>query len=330
MSARRVFITGATGFIGQQLAFRLADEGNQVIAFIRSLSRTDELEHQNIDLIEGDLFNLKALNLGMKDADEVYHLAAFAKVWAKDDSFYRINVEGTANVLESARAAGVRKVVLASTAGAIGPAMDGPATEETTREVDFFNDYERTKFEAEETAREFVGRGMNIVIVNLTRVYGPGVMSASNSVTFLIDQYSRGKWYVMPGDGKSNGNYVFIDDAVSGLILAMEKGCKGQRYIIGGTNATYEDFFNTIADCTGRRYKLIKIPYVLLLTIGKIQLFLADTFGVPPKITSGWVRKFLYDWSVSSNKAISELDYEPLSLREGISRTLEWLRNSDS
>ena len=330
MSQKRIFITGATGFIGQQLTQRLADEGNQVVALIRSLSRQDELQHNNVELIEGDLFSSEALDRAMQNVDEVYHLAAFAKVWAADNSFHRINVEGTENVLEAAKNAGVTKVVIASTAGAIGPAIDGPAHEETTREVDFFNDYERTKYQSEQKALEYVEQGLHIVIANLTRVYGPGLMSTSNSVTFLIDQYARGKWKVMPGDGTSNGNYVFIDDAVNGLILALDKGRSGDRYIIGGDNATYEQFFDTIAQITGKKYQLVKIPYGVLLGVGKVQLFMANSFGIAPRITSGWVRKFLYDWSVSTEKARKELGYSPRSLEDGVANTLKWLRTTNN
>lgn len=326
--SKKIFITGATGFIGEHLALRLATEGHRIVALVRTPEKAAKLNHPNISIVMGDLFNIQALEEGMKNVGEVYHLAAFAKVWAKDDSFKRVNVDGTINVLEVAKKQDVARIVITSTAGVIGPSVAGPATEENERAVDFFNDYERTKFEAEEKTKEFVAQGMHIVTVNPTRVFGPGELSVSNSVTTLIKQYAQGKWRVMPADGKSSGNYVFIDDVVNGHILAMAKGVAGERYILGGEDASYEELFATIAECTGKRYRLIKIPYGLLMLVARIQMLMAGVFGLEPTITPGWVRKFLYHWSVSSRKAQKELGYTITPLKESIQKTLDWLANS--
>lgn len=328
--SKRIFITGATGFIGRKLAFRLAEEGNQIVALIRSESKAADLKHGNISFVQGDLFHQEALKEGMTGADEVYHLAAFASVWAKGDTFAQVNIRGTLNVLDRAKEAGVKKVVVTSTAGVIGPAVDGPVHEDSPRKVDFFTDYERTKHESELKIKEYVADGQHVVIVNPTRVYGPGPLNVSNSVTKLVKQYIEGKWKFIPGDGMSTGNYVFVDDVINGHLLAMEHGRAGERYLLGGDDATYFDLFDMIAEKGGKKYKLYKMPLSVMLGFARVQLFLATNFGRQPMITPGWVRKYLYKWSVSSNKAERELGYKITPLNEGIGQTVDWLRNQDS
>lgn len=327
--SKRIFITGATGFIGRKLAHKLADEGNEVVALIRSRSKAAALQHERISFVEGDLFSIEALNEGMTGCDEVYHLAAFASVWAKGDTFKTVNIDGTLNILDAAKKQGVGRIVVTSTAGVIGPAVDGPVNEETPRQVDFFTEYESTKYESELKIKEYAAEGLHVVIVNPTRVYGPGPLNVSNSVTKLVKQYIEGKWKFIPGDGLSTGNYVFVDDVINGHILAMAKGRSGERYLLGGEDATYFDLFDTIAEIGGKKYKLYKMPLGLMLAFGKIQLFLAENFGRQPMITPGWVRKYLYKWSVSSAKAEKELGYEITSLRSGIEQTVDWLRKEE-
>ncbi|OEK06561.1 SDR family oxidoreductase [Roseivirga misakiensis] len=327
--AKRIFITGSTGFIGRKLAIKLADEGNQVIALIRSEGKAKDLKHANITFVTGDLFAIDALNKGMEGCQEVYHLAAFASVWAKGDTFKTVNIDGTLNVLAAAKAQGVEKVVVTSTAGVIGPAIDGPVNEETPRQVDFFTDYESTKYESELKIKELVAEGQHVVIVNPTRVYGPGPLNVSNSVTKLIKQYIAGKWKFIPGDGKSTGNYVYVDDVINGHILAMANGRAGERYLLSGDDATYHELFDTIAEIGGRKYKLYHMPLGILLAFGKLQLFLAENFGRQPLITPGWVRKYLYKWSVSSAKAEKELGYKITPLKQGIEQTVAWLKESN-
>lgn len=325
--SKRIFITGGTGFIGQKLAKNLADEGHEVVALIRSKNKAQDLQHERISFVEGDLFSTDALNAGMEGCDEVYHLAAFASVWAKDDTFEKVNINGTLNILDVAKAQGVKKTLVTSTAGVIGPAIDGPVHEDTPRQVDFFTPYESSKYESELKIRDYVQNGQHVVIVNPTRVYGPGPLNVSNSVTKLVKQYIEGKWKFMPGDGMSTGNYVYVEDVINGHKLAMQNGRAGERYLLGGEDATYHELFDTIAQIGGKKHKLYKMPLGVMLTFGKMQLFMAENFGRQPMITPGWVRKYLYEWRVSSEKARNELGYEITPLKEGIQETVNWLRN---
>ena len=133
----------------------------------------------------------------------------------------------------------------------------------------------------------------------------------------------------MPGDGLSTGNYVYVEDVIRGHMLAMENGKSGERYLLGGEDATYHELFDMIAIVGGKKYKLYKMPLGVMLTFGKVQLFLADNFGRQPMITPGWVRKYLYKWSVSSEKAQKELGYQITPLMSGIQQTVDWLRTDN-
>lgn len=324
----RYFITGATGFIGANLAFRLAKAGNQVTAQVRTSSKASLLKHENIDVLYGSLEDEDALREAMKNVDGVFHLAAYAKPWAKDPTEYnRINLVATIRLLEVAREMDVPKIVFTSTAGTLGPSHGGPVKEDDPRWYDFFNEYESTKFMAEKVIKDYVLKGMNICIVHPSRVYGPGLLSKSNSVTIMVKNYIKGIWRVIPGNGRKMGNYVYIDDVTDGHIGAMKKGQAGEQYILGGENASYHDFFHTVKHLSGKRYRLIKIPVVLLIAFSILQMALARLVNRPPLLPPKWVNKYMYDWELDSQKAQKELDYKVTSLKDGLLHTIHWLEN---
>ena len=327
----KYFVTGATGFIGERLVQRLVGRGDTVHALYRSEAKAAAIVHPLVRLFKGDITDVASLERGMTGCDGVFHAAAYAKVWAKDPSTYRrLNLDATRTILDLARRLGGPKVVFTSTGGVIGPSSGGAADEKTVRTVPFFNDYERTKAAAEEVARGFAALGQDVVIVNPTRVFGPGLISESNSVTRMIKLYRTGRFRILPGNGRSVGNYVFIDDVVDGHILAMEKGRSGERYILGGPNVSYLEFFAELAKITGRSRRMVRLPLpVMLAASGAMHLF-ARWFGIPPLITPEWVRKYLYDWVLSSDKAVRELGYHMTPLAEAFRKTVAWLDEGEN
>jgi nucleoside-diphosphate-sugar epimerase len=323
------FVTGATGFIGERLALRLAKEGHRVHALIRSKTRAAKLTHPNILFFEGDLLNSKSIDKAMKGCGFAFHLAAYARVWSKDKSWpEKINVQGAVNVFESALKHRVQRVVFTSTGGTLEPS-DGnqPVSEITPRTVEYFNAYESTKAEAEKQAAIFTEKGLEVVTVNPTRVYGPELISDSNAMTKIIKQFNAGTWRIIPGDGSKYGNYVYVDDVVEGHLLAMKKGKPGERYIIGGENASYEIFFDKLKKITGKRQLLFHVPYRMMYFSGLLQYYFSQITGRPPLITPRWIKKYLHHWAVSSEKAEKELGYKITSLDEGLKKTVNWLNH---
>lgn len=324
----RVFITGATGYIGANLALKLANAGHTVHALVRNPEKATLLNHPNIRFFRGNILDTESIHKAIHSCEAVFHLAAYARVWAKTPAtYFEINVEGTKNILKAALEAGVRKMVYTSTAGVIGPSDGQPSSEDTTRMVDFFNEYESSKLISENWALYYLKKGLSTVIVYPPRVYGPGVMSESNAVSKLIEQYISGKWKLMPGDGLRTGCYAYIDDVTDGHIKALESGVPGERYILGGENVDYHQLFKLIRKHSGMDQKLYKVPMPLMLAFGQMQVLKYHLTGSPPLLTPSWVKKYLYDWSLSSEKAVKDLQYKITPLDEGIHQTVEWLKN---
>lgn len=323
----RVFITGATGFIGSRLALALANQGQSVRALFRNPSKAGGLQHPNIELVKGDLADRESLRRALEGCTQAYHLAALASVWHPNpDAFEEINIQGTNSLLEEAMQQGLSRIVVTSTAGVLG-ASDGhtPVTEASAYPLEALDTaYERSKAISEKHIRAFAARGLETVIVNPSRVYGPGLLSDSNAVTKMILGYRAGTWRFIPGNGNSVGNYVYIDDVVQGHIQAMQHGRSGERYILGGENASFNQFFGQLAELTGKRRRMLHIPLPAMMAVAKTQQWMADRFGRAPLITPPFVRKYTRNWYLSTARAEAELNYQPTSLATGLARTLAW------
>ena len=324
----KVFVSGATGFIGIQLVKRLLSEGATVHALYRSETKADLIRQPNVILFKGDILDKESLLGALEGCEEAYHAAAFAGVWAKDpEMVVRLNVDGAINVIEAAGSQEVKRVVITSTAGILGPSKKEAVDESSPAPDTFFTDYEASKFRLEQ---QLLGRSETnpeVVIVNPTRVYGPGYLSESNGVTKMIKQYMEGSWRLIPGDGKSSGNYVFVEDVVSGHLLAMEKGKPGERYVLGGENISYNQFFSILREASGVHKRLFKIPLWAMLTSAGIMQGISRITGRAPLIVPNLTRKFNHNWIVSSEKAIRQLGYQPLKAQEGILQTVQWIEN---
>jgi Nucleoside-diphosphate-sugar epimerases len=323
-----VFVTGATGFIGTKLVNELVRKGHTVHALSRSTSNRSGLEHERIKIIEGDILNRQSLEHGMEGCSQVYHLAAYAKNWARDKSVFRvINIEGTRNVFEAAKSTGVKRLVFTSTIVTFGPTRPGVVGNESMPRITphYYTEYEETKAIAEQEALEYASKEFPVVIVNPTRVYGPGKMTEGNSVSLMIDQYDRGMVPVLLNRGVNIGNYVYVDDLVSGHILAMEHGKIGERYILGGENISLERVYRTVDEVSGKKHFQTSLHPSLAMIYAKAERLKAELLRRYPQITPGWVDTFLQDWVYSCTKAEKELGYTITPFKEGVRMTYEWL-----
>ncbi len=335
----KILVTGATGFIGTRLVYALAERGHTV----RALSRQSALHappglgwpagwpqgDPRVEQVQGDITDGESLRHALEGCSHVFHLAAYAKNWAKDPTRYeRMNVEGMHAVFEAARRQGVARVVFTSTIVSLGPTPPGRVGDEAMpRHTDAcFTAYEATKTRAEAEALQMARDGFPVVVVNPTRVYGPGHLTEGNSMTLLIDQYDRGRMPWLLNRGVNVGNYVLVDDVVAGHLLAMERGRPGERYILGGENASLAEVFALIDAVGGRRHLRIPVAPSAALAFAHLLQQRAAWFGVYPQITPGWVRTFLVDWAYRSDKAERELGYRPTPLAEGIEQTYAWLQ----
>ena len=325
----KVFVTGGTGFIGARLTEKLIGDNHEVTLLARNPSMVPYSGSEKVTIVKGNLSDKEILKKGMKSCDWVFHMAAYAKPSYKDPSFVTgINIDGTVNVFEAALESGVRKVVFTSTGGTMSYSHDGmPVDEGTNKRPELHTLYEETKAEAEKIAVDYTAKGLDVVIVNPTRVYGPGRLSESNSVTRIIKLYMSGLWRINPGDGNSIGNYVYVDDVAEGHILAAMHGRGGERYILGGENHSFNRLFDIIGSAAGKKRILIRLPAGLMKAIVKGITFFSGLFRVSPPITRDFLDKYLRDWIMSSDKAVTELGYRITPLPEGVLKTIEWLKS---
>ncbi|HTP13976.1 MAG TPA: SDR family oxidoreductase [Bacteroidota bacterium] len=323
-----VFVTGATGFIGTKLVNALIEKGHTVHALSRSTSNRAGLDHERIKIVEGDILDRGSLERGMKGCTQVYHLAAYAKNWSRDKKvFYDMNVGGMKNVFEAAKSNGVERLVFTSTIVAFGPTKPGVIGDESMPRITqhYYTEYEETKSIAEAEALKYAASGFPVVIVNPTRVYGPGKLTEGNSVSLMIDQYDRGKVPVLLNKGVNIGNYVFVDDLVKGHILAMEKGKVGERYILGGENVSLAQVYRMVDEVSGKKHIQFSLPPSIAMIYANEERLKAEWLGLYPQITPGWVDTFLQDWVYSCAKAERELGYVITPFKEGVRQTYEWI-----
>lgn len=326
--ADTVFVTGSTGFIGTKLVNELVKRGHTVHALTRGTSNKEGLSHERIKLVTGDILDRKSLEKGMEGCNQVFHLAAYAKNWARDPKvFFEQNVGGMRNVFDAAASLGVERVVFTSTIVAFGPTAPGVVGTETMPRITerFFTEYEETKTLAEREALQRAAHGFPVVIVNPTRVYGPGKLTEGNSVSLMIDMYDKGKVPVLLNNGNDIGNYVLVDDLVQGHILAMEKGKIGERYILGGENASLRQLYQLVDEVSGKKHFQMNLPPKIAFLYAGFEKKKAEWLGMYPQITPGWVETFLQDWVYAPTKAERELGYTITPLKEGVRMTYEWL-----
>ena len=329
MHPEKIFITGATGYIGHQLALAAANKGYAVHALVRDIASSNVPRHPAIRLFKGDITDYATVVPAMQGCTYVMHAAALAQMWNKDRSlFYKVNVEGTRHVLEACLQTGVKKMVLTSTCGVLGPSSGRPVSADEPRTTGFDNDYEISKHCAEELAMEYHKKGLHTVVVRPSRVYGPGLNTGANPINKLIRNVLQRGIAFIPAQKEAYGNYAFIDDVVYGHFRALQDGINGQRYNLGGENLAYDTFFKTIRAQSGRSISLVPVPTAVL------QVWAACVFGVHLLIgkhthmTPKVVRRLLQNRAVCSQKSIAELGYNITPFSQGIHRTIVHLKKS--
>lgn len=341
-SPRKLFVTGATGFIGSALIQKLLAAGHAVTGLSRKkptfplgFTGTAESlwEHPNFTWVEGDIQSLKSLKSAMQGAEGVFHLAGYAKNYSPDKSIYtKINVDGMRNVFIAAKEQGVKKIVWTSSIVTFGPTAPGVTGDENMPRItdSYYTEYEQSKSIAEKEALQWASDGLPLTIVNPARVYGPGLLSEGNAMAALINDIAHGRFPFLPNFGVNIGNYVLVDDVAQGQILAMERGGMGERYILGSENASLEEVVKLVEKITGKKHFKIKLLKFGPMLVARVLLLGAKWFGIYPRITPGWVATFVDDWKYSVEKARKELGYNPVGMEEGFRRTCVWLKEIDA
>lgn len=325
----KILITGATGYLGHRLALTLAERNNEVHILVRNLDSHNIPQHKNIKVFAGDITEKQSIKPAINECKQVYHTAALVKAFDKDSSlFYKVNVDGTRNLLELALETGVEKFVFTSSCSVIGPTLKAAMCENDKRISPLDNDYDATKYQAENLVKEYGKKGLHTIIVSPSKVFGPsGFEAKSISVNTVISKYINGEPTFIPMPSKLIANYCFIDDVVEGHILAMSKGNIGENYILGGENISFSEFFQTIGSLSEKNSKLIEIPIFIMKTVALMQWIQFKTTKKEPLITENGIRQIYCNKIFSSEKATQELGYVITPLREGLQQTIHFLKN---
>lgn len=322
----KVLLTGATGFLGRAVARHLARRGHALRVLARPTSRLEGLP-EGIEVAAGDVTDALSMTSAASGCDAVLHAAALVKIWVKDPRLFEaVNVGGLVNALAAARSTGAR-LVYTSSFIALGPSGEG--ARDATRPhpgPPFRNLYERTKARADVLAREAATGGQDVVTLYPGVIYGPGEMTEGNIVARMIADHLNGRLPALVGPGDRRWSYAFVEDVAEGHALALEKGLPGDRFVLGGENATLARVFDLVREIAGVSPPRYRIPYGLASVIGRAQWLWAELTGHPPQLTQGEVGVFREEWACDSTRAEGELGYEWRPLVEGLRETVRWLR----
>jgi len=314
-------VTGASGFIGWHIARLLGERGHKVRALVRPASKLRELDAETVT---GDLREAVSLDRAVVGCGLVFHVAADYRLWARDQrELYESNVEGTRNLLEAARRAGVERVVYTSTVGCIGVPKDGLGDEtQPVRLEEMAGAYKRSKFLAERVALDFAASGFPVVVVNPTAPVGDHDVKPTPTGKIVLD-FLKG---ALPAFIDTGLNLVDVRDTAEAHLLAAERGRPGERYIVGSENLTLAEILQKLARLTGREAPRVKLPYAVAYAAGVITTVWARLTGRPPLAPLDAVRLAKKKMFVSIEKARRELGFSPGPVDVALGRAVEWFR----
>jgi dihydroflavonol-4-reductase len=318
-------VTGATGFVGSAVARALTKAGYPVRVLARRNSDRRNLEGLAVEIAEGSLENPQSLAAAVAGCRCLFHVAADYRLWVPDPAaMFRVNVEGTRELMLAALGARVERIVYTSSVATLGIVPGGVADEETgSRAADMIGPYKRSKFAAEAVVAELIqGRGLPAVIVNPSTPVGPGDIKPTPTGRLIVEA-ARGR---MPGFVDTGLNIAHVDDVALGHLLAARSGQIGRRYILGGENLSLKEILCEVARLTGRRAPALKIPHAAMMAIAAGSEAVARLTGREPFATVDGARMSKKKMFFSAARAIEELGYAPRPARLALIDAIAWFK----
>lgn len=319
-----ILLTGATGYLGSQIAHAIIARKMPLRVLVRDPARLPfDPTASGCEVITGDLTDLAVLRTALNGAEFLIHTAALVKMWVRNPrEFWRINVAGFQNLLQTAVNSGVRRIIYTSSFIALGPSDYSSADESLVHPGPYSTEYEETKARALAWLRTQGGKYPVITLLPGV-IYGPGPKTEGNLVDGMVDQYLAKKFPGLFGDGNQRWSFAYNADVVGAHVAALEKGQPGSAYVLAGDNRSLNDFFRVLAELTGVRRPVRHLPFWAGEIMGRMEVARARWFGHVPQLTPGVVEVFKYDWVYSSARAAAELDYRVTPLEEGLRKTLD-------
>jgi len=321
------FITGATGFVGAAVARLLLDKGHRLRVLSRPNNDRRNLEGlKDFEIVEGDLTKPETYREALKGCQALFHVAADYRIWVPDAAaMYRINIDGTQALMESALAASVERIVYTSSVATLACFTDGTASDENTPVIleNMIGVYKRSKYLAEQTVQKLIKEhNLPCVIVNPSTPIGPRDIKPTPTGRIIIDAV-KGR---MPAYVDTGLNIVHVDDVAMGHWLAYERGTVSERYILGGTNLGLGEILGIVARNVGRSPPKIKIPRALLYPLAYAAETVARLAKIEPFVTVDALNMAKKKMFFSSAKAERALGYRPRPAEQAIHDAIAWFR----
>jgi dihydroflavonol-4-reductase len=324
----RTLVTGATGFIGRHVTRLLTTRLTDIRVLVRTGSPLQALEGLPVEVGYGDLRDPLSLRKALAGVQQVFHVAADYRLWSKNPKeIYETNVAGTRSLIQASREAGVDRFIYTSSVATIAPPLQGQLSDESTETSldQMIGHYKRSKFLAEREVLDAAAGGFPAVIVNPTMPVGPGDWKPTPTGRIIVD-FLSGR---MPAYVDTGFNVVAVEDVAEGHWLAAQRGCIGQRYILGNRNMTFKEVLDALSRVTGYAAPRIQVPHFLPLVAGYAESLFCSIVGREPRIPIEGVRMSRYKMFVDCSLARQELGFRTSSVEEALSRAAEWyIRNN--
>ncbi len=316
-------VTGAGGFLGSAVARALRDEGVHVRALVRAGSSRANLDGLGCEIVSGDIRDPGAMAAALAGVDQLYHVAADYRLWARDPAeITATNVEGTRIVMAAARAAGVARIVHTSSVATLQARRDGAAVDESAilAEADAIGAYKRSKVAGERLVEAMAADGLPAVIVNPSTPIGPRDQRPTPTGRIIVDA-ATGR---IPAFVETGLNLVHVDDVAAGHLLAARHGRIGARYILGGTDVSLQDLLAAIAARVGRRPPTLRLPRLPLYPLAWAAEAVAQLTGKEPMLTADGLAMAKNRMFFTAARAEAELGYRARPWREALDDALAW------
>lgn len=320
----KALVTGGTGFVGSHIVHALVRHGYSVRALHRRTSRLELIEDVDCEHALGDVMDYDSLIEAMQGVEWVFHTAAVADYWRSDPArIYEINVDGTANVLRAAEASGVRRVIVTSSAAAVGHTRGLKPVDESVR----FNydqhltPYGHSKFLAEAEVYRAIRRGLDCVILNPSVIIGPGDLNQISSS--VVVEMARG--HVPPTIPPGGVTLIDVRDVAEAHVAAAERGRTGERYLLGTVDLTHKAWLRLTADVMGRRMPAIALPAWMLYGAAWITDLLRK-LGVNLPAEGNQLRLGTRMMFFNAEKSWRELGEPRVSIRQSLQDTYDWYK----
>ena len=320
-------VTGATGHLGANLVRTLLDNGEKVRVFVRPDSDLSAVDGLDVEHAVGDLRNRSTITEAVRDVDKLYHTAAFVSIRSGDQQeLFDTNVVGTRYLMQEARRAGVKRVVHTSSFGAVGTNPEGASNEKwTVSPFELASNYERTKAVSEQEVLLEAVRGLDVTIVNPAGIVGPWDFRPSLIGRTILD-FAHGK---MPAFVPGAFDFVPVRDVVAAELLAMEKGRRGERYLVTGEYQSIDQILDWLQEFTGFPRPNKAIPPLLMQYVALVKDPIERSFfpNKAPRFNYHSIRLLNSGKRADSSRIQRELGLVPTPTRQAFAEAVEWFRD---